>query len=381
MVLLFPGCLYISDEMQAARLGQVRDAVAGDADADSDTDADADSGGDHGVKPLVEGMSPSYGTVSGGQVVTISGTDMDTVTRVLFGAVEAEVLVATSAGLRVTTPPAVDDGAVDVRVSGGRATVSAGSFEYIADGTGLVGLVGWVGVVDIVGNYWTEPPDDYGWAWFLPVLPTEFTAADLLTAPTLDTCADSDDVGADLTVYAYDWGGTASLDANGVATALPWDSAELGWVSEDVDANNWSPLWDYDLRGEGVAVVDSFAIAPLGQVPPSISVTAPSITGSTVAQVASSFNLAWTGEAGDFVIVELGVVSSTGSGYDQAVACRLVDDGAFTVPSSTWSSWPTGRQLNIFVYRVVVGEGAVPWNGSTASVMAVNGVYGAVVTR
>lgn len=83
--------------------------------------------------PSITGVSPASGSVGGGTVVVISGTDLTGATGVSFGGVPATFSDDSSTQITATTP-AGSVGAVDVVVTtpGGAAT-SAGAFTYESD--------------------------------------------------------------------------------------------------------------------------------------------------------------------------------------------------------------------------------------------------------
>ncbi|MFK4812674.1 autotransporter domain-containing protein [Devosia sp. ZW T5_3] len=84
--------------------------------------------------PVVSGVAPSQGPVTGGTAVTISGSDLFRATGVSFGGVPASFTVNSDTSLTATAP-AGGVGAVDIVVSKGsvRATL-AGGFTYVGPG-------------------------------------------------------------------------------------------------------------------------------------------------------------------------------------------------------------------------------------------------------
>jgi hypothetical protein len=69
------------------------------------------------VSPTVVSVSPARGTIRGGTVVTVTGTDLGSVTSVLFGASAASGVVVASSTSLTCIAPAHAAGAVDVTVS------------------------------------------------------------------------------------------------------------------------------------------------------------------------------------------------------------------------------------------------------------------------
>ncbi len=88
--------------------------------------------------PTIGTISPKQGSISGGTQVTITGTNLDTITSVTFDGTPGTAVTADSAGtsLTVTTPAFPAPGAVDVKVTtiGGTATGSAG-YTYVKSPT------------------------------------------------------------------------------------------------------------------------------------------------------------------------------------------------------------------------------------------------------
>ncbi|MGW9075700.1 IPT/TIG domain-containing protein [Streptomyces kronopolitis] len=89
--------------------------------------------------PTIGTLNPDSGVVTGGTVVTVTGTNLSTTQSVTFGGVAAPFSVISDTSLSVVTPPAPGGtpGAVDVAVTttGGTAT-DAAAFTYV-DGPGI----------------------------------------------------------------------------------------------------------------------------------------------------------------------------------------------------------------------------------------------------
>jgi hypothetical protein len=79
--------------------------------------------------PTMTAMSPQSGPVSGGTVATITGTELDRITRVWFGSVRANIVSQTATTLRVRSPSADFSGGATVNAA--TATEAAtGAFNY-----------------------------------------------------------------------------------------------------------------------------------------------------------------------------------------------------------------------------------------------------------
>ncbi|MEV6566054.1 IPT/TIG domain-containing protein [Streptomyces kronopolitis] len=89
--------------------------------------------------PTIGTLNPDSGGVSGGTVVTLTGTNLNTTQSVTFGGAAAPFSVISDTNLSVVSPPAPGGtpGPVDVAVTttGGTAT-DAGAFTYV-DGPGI----------------------------------------------------------------------------------------------------------------------------------------------------------------------------------------------------------------------------------------------------
>jgi|GEM_PF-2467751 len=85
--------------------------------------------------PTITNVSPSSGTTTGGTVVTITGTNLSTVTSVMFDGAGAGIVSVTATSIQVDTP-AHAAGTVDVTVttSGGTATAQ-GAYTFTAPST------------------------------------------------------------------------------------------------------------------------------------------------------------------------------------------------------------------------------------------------------
>ncbi|MFG2527007.1 IPT/TIG domain-containing protein [Streptomyces sp. NPDC048516] len=85
--------------------------------------------------PTLTTLNPNSGPVSGGTVVTLTGTNLSSTQSVTFGATPAPFTVLSDTTVSVVTPPAADGtpGPVDVTVTttGGSATLTGG-FTYLA---------------------------------------------------------------------------------------------------------------------------------------------------------------------------------------------------------------------------------------------------------
>jgi hypothetical protein len=85
------------------------------------------------LRASISGVSPPSGSTSGGQAVTITGSNLDETTAVSFGGVPATSFTAAASQITATAP-AHAPGTVDVHVSGPGGTsptTSAASYQYV----------------------------------------------------------------------------------------------------------------------------------------------------------------------------------------------------------------------------------------------------------
>jgi hypothetical protein len=91
------------------------------------------------LRPAISGVSPPSGSTAGGDVVTVTGSNLDGATGVSFGGTPAASFTAVSA-TQITAPaPAHAPGTVDVQVTGpGGASPATGAdnYSYVQPGAG-----------------------------------------------------------------------------------------------------------------------------------------------------------------------------------------------------------------------------------------------------
>ena len=63
------------------------------------------------------------------------------------------------------------------------------------------------------------------------------------------------------------------------------------------------------------------------------------------------------------------VMNSAGTGYESIVQCIAEDDGEFTVNGNLLSSWPTNRQVNLYVAAVKEQGGNLPHNNAESRIV------------
>lgn len=354
-----------------------RDSDTGGRDSDTGEETDTQE-----VVISIESVDPEYGTTAGGEEITITGGPFDSSTGVWFGANAATVVSVTSSRIVVDAPAGNAEAEVDVRVrtDDGEGTLVSG-YAYYEDGTGMTGVVGEIWWLDQVGTYWGSATTDSGGAWVQFVHPIAEGYGELLFNSGTDGCT-SGYTGT--TPRAYD-PSLADIDVStptGAYINLTWDATGQAFSLDDMSNTKYTPGGSYDLGTIRPTGLPAFAVPDLAEVPSGFSVSVPSIGGSSVPRVSrSSFNLTWSGSGGDYMVAYLAMWNAGGTDWGEVATCVLRDDGSFTVPSATFSSWPTDRQLDIILGRVKIAGGTVPFNNADSQVAGVYMVYGATFTQ
>ena len=359
-------------------------ADGGFSDVDTDTDADVDDD----LQPEIDSIEPNRGTTAGGTEVVLSGTFGDDAT-VRVGGVEADnKSVQEKRGILVFfTPEMGDEGPVSVVLeSSGETATAEDKFTYYTDGTGLVGAVGRVTWVDIVGDYWVDPPVDTGFASAIVIKPAAFDWTKFYAA-SQDECEstkggyaynpllESEDPGA---------GSSVTLTSGSAEIRMPWDTTYGQFADNDLSAAEFAPNSTYDISEVSFNndEMPEFTVTAAVQTPGSFTVTTPNLHGDTVLRISQNFSLAWSGGgATDGVLLSLQLMNAAGTAVDEEVSCSLRDDGSFNLPTGSFQNWIAGRQLNIFVSRFYVAGGTIDFNNADTAIIGEYMVYGAVFTK
>lgn len=86
--------------------------------------------------PIVTGFTPPTGPAAGGTPVTITGSNLGTVTAVTFGGTPGAITAQTAGSLTVTTPPHAPGAVPVVLTNPGGTTTASDPFTYLDDGSG-----------------------------------------------------------------------------------------------------------------------------------------------------------------------------------------------------------------------------------------------------
>jgi hypothetical protein len=259
---------------------------------------------------------------------------------------------------------------VDVIVSTDAGSGSAqDAFVYYEDGSGEAGVIGEVSWNVLLGDFWKDPTP-YGYAWVSFTVPLDFHVWEWY-APNLDDCVNDSWTPSDK-VYVYDLGvNTVTMrPTSGTASTLTWDDGYLQYANDNLSASQVQANTNYALDPVTSTVFPPFELTQLARTPASFTITSPSMTGTYPARVSrSSFNLQWSGSAGDRMIIMALMYNAAATAIEQSVYCVATDDGSFTIPSSVWSGFSSGRYIQIVMKRAVEQGGTLDFNNAESRVL------------
>ena len=190
-------------------------------------------------------------------------------------------------------------------------------------------------------------------------------------APGTDTCVDDSwSPSTKINVQELDAHTATIRPTTGSSTTLTWDSSALRYAYDGLSSAQFQANSNYDLDTIESTDFVPIEVSRLAKTPAAFSITSPSMTGASLARVSrSSFNITWSGSGGDAVIIMAQMYNSAGSAIDQSVYCVANDDGNFTIPSSAWSGFSSGRYIQVMVQRMVEDGGTVEFNNSESRVV------------
>lgn len=332
----------------------------------------------------ITGISPYYGTTAGGTEVTIRGGPFDSSPVVLFDDEAAQVQTANTTALTVLTPVYGEEAAVDVTVTTDAGSVTAEqAFYYFQDGTGLLGSVGNFVWNEYGGNYWADDPEDFGsaYAWFIS--PMEYDAWKAY-ASAMDSCA-SDYTGSPTTVYVYDIGADSITLSVGSSheVVLELHPQEGYYHDDELESGDFSRYGTYDLEQFDSSTFPEFSVDGFLFTPYEVDLNSPNIQGSTLEPLSrSDLNFTWDVEGpGDWLTLELYLMDQLQIDVEETITCVMSDDGQFSVPTSVWSNYPTGRVVLVALSRWQLPDGVIPFNNSTSGMAGVHRQYFGFQTR
>jgi hypothetical protein len=375
-MVLLAGC-WVSAEQVQGKLGDDRPPRTDSEDTGIEDPTDSTF-----VPPTlfdVLSLEPDNGTTAGGTEVRIVVDVLPggSVPQVTFGGVPAVVTGVEGSVIDVLSPAGVQTGWADIEISvdagSGRAP---GSFYVWQDGAGLAGAVGGLLWVEVVGDYWADGVESYGFGWVGLTDPVDFAYRQLYTSSAgNDLCGPEEefaggvsylDLGADLIVL------DAGLSQIRMGPDPSDDSYELGLEQGDV---SWGDVYEL-LPFGGAREWSSFSDAvPLVATPSQLDLREPQLDGSSPPTVRADIDLEWVPGGGSYILALLSRVHNDVT-VDE-IACVAVDDGAFRVPSSVWSDWSSGDVIYFTIGRVQELDTTLPHNQSGSAVAGVYFVHGA----
>ena len=358
-------------------------ADGGTDGADGGTDGADGADGTSGLDPLtLATVTPDYGSTLGNERITITGGPFDTSARVWFGANEATVRNVTSSSLEVDTPSTANSGIVDLRVE---TTTHEGeqpnAFTYWADASGSATVLGLFSYIEPVGSYWgsTPTPSGSGAVYFTD--PTTVQWSDLWS-PGIDTCVD-------VATYSYSGSitvndpGASSLTlspTSGSSVSMAWDTTLNGYSNDALTSSTYRASTSYTLQPLSGGAFPEVVVSNFLRTPGRPSLSTPYITGSSIADISRFQSFSWSSVGADWVLIEMSVWNTAGTGYQQTVRCVVRDDGFYTFDGSRFSSWPASyesRQVDVIFGYATESTGTIPWDNSSVNMTSLYMIYGA----
>lgn len=355
------------------------DGADGGGGADGGTGTD----GTTGLDPLtISTTTPNYGTTLGGQRVTITGGPFDATARVWFGPNEATVRSVDGSTIEVDSPSTANTGLVDVRVE---TTTHEGelesAFTYWDDNTGNSTALGVYFFEEQVGSYWSGATTASGSAAVYFTEPSTAQWSDLV-ASGIDVCADADTYTYSGTIYVLDPGASSLTvtPTSGSSVSLTWDSSLSGYTNNSLTTSTYRASTAYTLQPMAGGAFPEVSVSNFLRTPARPSVSVPYITGSSPPNISRYQTFSWSSVGADWVLIEMSVWNTAGTGYQQTVSCVARDDGSFTFDGSKFSSWPSSfeyRQVDVRVGYAYESTGTFPWDNSSINMTGLYQVYGA----
>ncbi len=354
------GCFWISDDDLAAAVAE-REAAP----------------------PRVDAVSPTYGLTTGGEEVTLTGRGLGPDVEVRFGDVVAEVKGAEADQVRVLAPPAEAEGSVEVSVRrGDQVSRLDEAYDYWADGTDLVGVVGSLWYFQRRGDYWAASEVDEAFLHFRMIRPEPEYVYWRYWSEALDTC--SANPPSPYTFTSYDLGATepelqATLTSATTEATATWDADYGGFVADPFPVRALYTTQSWRLQPVEVEGFPPFATAELMVTPGAWEVTAPRIDGSTLSPASiTPLTVTWSGSGAVATLIQVGLMSADDVEMEAELFCAVTDDGSFEVPAEFTAGWPLGRDVHLLVGRYLAPVGTLDYTHARAAVYVMDWRYGAV---
>jgi hypothetical protein len=207
--------------------------------------------------------------------------------------------------------------------------------------------------------HFSDPIDFHYWEFFVP---------------TLDTCVDPDAstyTSPEVFVYSFEDESIDLHNTYGGTMTLNWDATAYGYRKASLGTGDYISAHQYALGNVDDIDAPELGIDNFIQTPDRISVSMPNFGGSIPPYMSRGQTFRWSGSGGEAVWILMHKLDASASAIDQTLYCIVQDDGNFTVPAASWSSWETSRQINVLVGRVVESGTRIWYNESEARIAAI----------
>ncbi|MDG1483541.1 MAG: IPT/TIG domain-containing protein [Myxococcota bacterium] len=363
----------------------VIDTSVEEADADTDADTDTDIDIDTGLDSLdVTQITPPYGTTAGGSQVVIDGGPFDSSAVVYFGDEVAGISSISGSSITVITPEVTSESTRSVTVitdtHGGKLK---NAFDYYQDGAGLAGAIGSIFIYDYVGNYWKGGGATEGFAELTFVVPTDFHYWEFY-APTMDSCqpyGGSYAYGGELLVYELGVSALTVTPSSGTPTSLTWDEKSLFFRADSIAGNQYTKNAFYDLTALSGGALSGMAVNDILRAGGDVTVSQPAIQGNNPPDISRNQSFRWSSGSADWILIYMLMYDTKQQNIEQGIICVVADDGMFDISSSEFSSWPTGRRVDILFTPVREYNTILPHNDSESRIAGMYQMYGAGFSR
>ena len=341
---------------------QATDTNPGATDTQDSNSPETQPSGDGGI----DAIFPNYGSTAGGTAVEITGGPFDGSTTVSFAGEEATILSNAGTLLRVQTPSISSEGDVEVQVTDGSGTRTAG-FTYYQDGTGLAGAFGYLSYATLTGSYWSETYET-GAAMAIFLVPQDIHWWELY-APSMDSCAASSSHSYSGDIYLQDMGeSTLYMERSGTGSPFPLnlDSSNNTFISGELNSSVLFSNAAYDLV-DFTGKHPGFSVPQFGRTSQAPMVTSPPISGTSPPYLYQNTSFNWAPSGASWISIRMSIPNSTNDAYVADVYCIAQDDGSFTVDTSSLSPyWSSGGFIYVQFTRAYENNTILPHNNSQA---------------
>lgn len=349
----------------------------------TDPGTDAPTGPTDALQIRLLTVDPPFGSTAGGQEIRLTGI-FDVDTEVDIGGNPATVVDRSDSVLTVSTPASASTGPVGVSIRSAapdRQASLEGAFTYHADASGEAGIIGMVGVYDVVGDYWVGDGSDFAFGAVAFVDGASDWTYEQGYADSLGGCRYSTLVTtwpADPTLHDL---GVSEVGFTGTSTVFELDDGPVtgGWYSAEPSTGDLEAGQAYDLD----PIVESaawpeFRVRDAVEIPPGFSLIAPYLDTATLDYFPRQVSFQWNGTGGDFVLIQIRreLLVPAPVKQDQ-VTCMVPDTGSFTLPANVWPTWSSNDTLYFQVGRALVDGQALPHNNAENRVAGIYWVFGA----